>query len=166
MTLNWIKARVGHQLNEESDAHAKQGAMAMVTPPRSPKQRVREPLRHSFTNNGKSIGITHQCVDKPNTGRNTQVLCRFCGDEHEEFIHLICECPALARERLDEWILSCHSSVTYETSSGSFTRVALIGPWDGGQTKCLLSLAHRLTPPRGKGKNSEQLLPSRCHECS
>ena len=33
--------------------------------------------------------------------RSLSETCRFCGEGHEEFIHLTCECPALAKDRLE-----------------------------------------------------------------
>ncbi len=36
-----------------------------------------------------------------NMGNSSEQICRFCGESREEFIHLACECPALARVRLD-----------------------------------------------------------------
>ena len=33
-------------------------------------------------------------------GNSSEQNCRFCGEGREEFIHLACECPALATERL------------------------------------------------------------------
>ncbi len=34
-------------------------------------------------------------------GKISEQICRFCGEEHEEFIHLACECSTLARVLLD-----------------------------------------------------------------
>ncbi len=34
-------------------------------------------------------------------GKVPKQECRFCGEEHEEFIHLVCECPSLAKERVE-----------------------------------------------------------------
>ncbi len=35
------------------------------------------------------------------TGNISEQICQFCQEEREEFIHLACECPALARVHLD-----------------------------------------------------------------
>ena len=36
-----------------------------------------------------------------NIGSTSEKTCRFCKESQEEFIHLACKCPALARVRLD-----------------------------------------------------------------
>ncbi len=37
-------------------------------------------------------------------GNISEQICQFCWEEHEEFIHLVCECTALTRVCLDtDW---------------------------------------------------------------
>ncbi len=36
-----------------------------------------------------------------NIGSISEQTCHFCGESREEFMHLACECPALARVHLD-----------------------------------------------------------------
>ncbi len=56
-----------------------------------------------------TLGLALQAITEHNylyyhhnvTGNISEQICRFCQEKHEEFIHLVCKCPALARVCLD-----------------------------------------------------------------
>ena len=65
-------------------------------------------------------------------GNFSEQICRFCGEEREEFIHLACECPALARERLSSVSSLADNLQTCGALSDSHKWIVLVGPWKGG----------------------------------